>query len=138
MHSPLGPDHSQSQHSMAPFPAKRQKATSRAFSPQVGIPVGHGGAFNVLGYQPGRIPPPSQPHPQPPSTALQVGIPVGHGEAFNILRYQLGQHYDSHSDAFEQEQYKGTAHFSERSQRVCGVGQYTCVFRHSRVKPAGE
>lgn len=80
----------------------------------------------------------SHPHPQPPSNALQVGIPVGHGEAFNILRYQLGQHYDSHSDAFEQEQYRGTAHFSERSQRVCGVGQYTCEFRHSRVKPAGE
>ena len=37
--------------------------------------------------------------------AVLTGIPAGHGEAFNILRYENGQHYDSHYDAFTEEDY---------------------------------
>jgi len=37
--------------------------------------------------------------------AVLTGIPAGHGEAFNILRYENGQHYDSHYDAFTEEEY---------------------------------
>lgn len=37
--------------------------------------------------------------------AVLSGIPPGHGESFNVLRYELGQHYDSHYDAFVEDLY---------------------------------
>jgi prolyl 4-hydroxylase len=47
--------------------------------------------------------------------AVLTGIPAGHGEAFNILRYETGQHYDSHYDAFTEEDYG-----KQNSHRVRG------------------
>lgn len=51
--------------------------------------------------------------------AVLTGIPAGHGEAFNILRYENGQHYDSHYDAFTEEDYG-----KQRSHRIATVLLY--------------
>lgn len=37
--------------------------------------------------------------------ALVTGIPAAYGEPFNVLRYDVGQHYDSHLDAFAEQDY---------------------------------
>jgi hypothetical protein len=69
--------------------------------------------------------------------AVLTGIPAGHGEAFNILRYELGQHYDSHYDAFAEEEYG-----KQTSQRVSARCQrFRFVFFFQQIplpRPAGR
>lgn len=56
------------------------------------------------------------------------GLPVTHGEPFNVLRYQLGQHYDSHYDTFDPEEYG-----PQSSQRIA-----TVLFYLTDVEEGGE
>jgi prolyl 4-hydroxylase len=69
--------------------------------------------------------------------AVLTGIPAGHGEAFNILRYENGQHYDSHYDAFIEEDYG-----KQVSHRVRVFGVYyrvvSFIFRPEKEKKRDE
>lgn len=60
--------------------------------------------------------------------AAITGVPPGHGEPFNVLRYEPSQHYDSHYDAFSEDEYGPQA-----SQRIATVLLYL-----SDVEEGGE